>query len=151
MPETAAVDPGVVVADGLAVLVGLSGDPSLAKGGTGIYESLKDALQPEFRAGDHAEIALPCVRMDDRFPALLLVLQDRAILAWNSGRFRATSRVETVPLGESWGATIAPGIGARQPVQVLTVQWAERPPWVIAVPSDATTTRFLRACFIART
>jgi hypothetical protein len=150
MPGNPAVDLGAVVADGLAVLVGLSGDPSLAKGGTAIYGSLKDALSPEIRPGDHAQIALPCVRMADRYPALLVVLQERAILAWSAGRFRSTPRVETVPLIESWGATIAPGIGARQPVQVLTVLWAERPPWVVAVPSDATTTRFLRTCFIAR-
>jgi hypothetical protein len=120
MPESAAVHQGTVVADGLAVLVGLSGDPTLATGGTGIYEALKEALRPEIRSGDHAEIALPCVRMADKFPALVVVLRDRA--------------------------TIAPGIGSRQPVQVLTVQWADRPPWVVAVPSDTSTTRSLRTC-----
>jgi hypothetical protein len=54
-----------------------------------------------------------------------------------------------VLLSASLGATIAPGLGARQPVKVLTVQWAEQPPWVLAVPSDASTTRFLRTCFVA--
>ena len=147
MPDDTAVDPGTVVADGLAVLVGLSGDPSLAKGGTAIYEPLKEALRPEIRPGDEAEIVLPCVRMADRCPALLVVFQDRAILAWASGRFRKRARVETVPLSESWGATVAPGTGARKPVQVLTVQWAEQAPWVVAVPSDAATTRFLRMRF----
>lgn len=149
MPESAAVDPAAVVADGLAVLVGVSGDPSLATGGASFYEALKDALRPEFRSGDHAEIALPCVRIADRLPALLVVLQDRAILAWTSGRFRKTTHVETVQRSASWGSTVAPGIGARQPIQVLTVQWAEQAPWVVAVPSDAATTRFLRTLFAA--
>jgi hypothetical protein len=149
MPETAAVDPGAVVADGLAVLVELSGDPSLAVGGKRFYKEFERVVRPEIRSGDRATIALPCVRMDDRFPALLVVLQDRAILAWKSGRFRRTTYVETVPLRTSWGATVAPGVGARQPVQVLTVQWAEQQPWVVAVPSDSATTRFVRALFAA--
>jgi hypothetical protein len=146
MADSATFDPGAVVTDGLAVLVGLSGDPSLAVGGTSFYQALAEALPPEIRSGDRATIALPCVRMADTLPALL---EDRAILAWKAGRFRKTSRVETVPLSSSWGATIAPGIGAHKPVKVLTVQWGDRPPWTLAVPSDDGTTRVLRTCFKA--
>jgi hypothetical protein len=149
MPADATFDPAGVVAAGLAVVAELAGDPSLATGGAGLYGTLKEALAPEIRPGDRATIALPCVRMADRLPALLVVLQDRAILAWKSGTYRKTLHAEAVPLSASWGATIAPGTGARQPVKVLTVQWAEHPPWVLAVPSDASTTRFLRTCFIA--
>jgi hypothetical protein len=149
MPADATFDPAEVVAAGLAVVAGLAGDPSLAAGGAGIYRSVQGALVPEIRAGDRATIALPCVRMADKLPALLVVLQDRAILAWKSGVYRKTLHAETVPLSASWGATIGSGFGARQPVKVLTVQWAEHPSWVLAVPSDASTTRFLRTCFVA--
>ena len=149
MPADATFDAAEVVAAGLAVVAELAGDPSLVAGGARIHEALEEALRPEIRAGDRARIALPCVRMADKLPALLVVLQDRAIVAWRSGIYRKKDHVETVPLSASWGATIAPGLGARQPVKVLTVQWAEQPPWVLAVPSDASTTRFLRTCFIA--
>lgn len=149
MREDTTSDPAALVADGLAVVVGLSGDPTLALGGTRIYDAVKDAVAPEIRSGDSATIVLPCVRMEGGLPALLLILEDRAILGWEEGRFRKTSRTETVPLSSSWGATIAPGIGARQPVKVLTVQWGDQPPWVLAVPSDDAVTRFLRTCFIA--
>ena len=149
MHADATFDPAEVVAAGLSVVAELARDPSLATGGTGIYRAVEGALRPEIRAGDRATIAVPCVRMADKLPALLVVLQDRAILAWKSGVYRKTLHAETVPLSASWGATIAPGIGARQPVKVLTVQWAEQPPWVLAVPADEPTTRFLRTCFIA--
>ncbi len=149
MPAEVTFDAAAVVAAGLSVVVELAGDPSLAVGGTRIYRTVEDAVRPEVRVGDRATIALPCVRMADKLPALLLVLQDRAIVGWKSGVYRKTLHVETVPLSASWGATIAPGIGARQPVKVLTVQWAEQPPWVLAVPSHDSTTRFLRTCFIA--
>jgi hypothetical protein len=149
MPADATFDPAEVVAAGLSVVAELAGDPSLAAGGAGIYRAVEGALRPEIRAGDRATIALPCIRMADKLPALLVVLQDRAIVAWKSGMYRKTLHAETMPLGASWGATIAPGTGARQLVKVLTVQWADQPPWVLAVPSDASTTRFLRTCFIA--
>jgi hypothetical protein len=149
MSADATFDPAEVVAAGLSVVAELAGDPSLAAGGAGIYRAVGGALRPEIRSGDRATIAVPCVRMSDKLPALLVVLQDRAILAWRSGLYRKKLHVDTMPLSASWGATIAPGLGARQPVKVLTVQWAEQPPWVLAVPSDASTTRFLRTCFIA--
>lgn len=149
MPADAAFDPAEVVAAGLSVVAELAGDPSLATGGASIYRAVGAALRPEIRAGDRATIAVPCVRMADKLAALLVVLQDRAILAWKSGVYRKALHAEIVPLAASWGATIAPGIGARQPVKVLTVQWADAPPWVLAVPSDESTTRFLRTCFIA--
>ncbi len=149
MRDDTTFDPAALIADGLAVVVDLSGDPTLALGGTRIYDVVRDAVAPEVRPGDRATIVLPCVRMDGGLRSLLLVLEDRAILAWEEGRFRKTSRVETAPLSSSWGATIAPGIGARQPVKVLTVQWGDRDPWVVAVPSDDAVTRFLRTCFKA--
>ncbi len=149
MPRDATFDPSEVVAAGLAVVAELAGDPSLATGGAGIYRAVEGALRPEIRARDRATIVVPCVRMADKLPALLVVLQDRAVVAWKSGVCRKVLHAETVPLSASWGATIAPGLGARQPVKVLTVQWAEQPPWVLAVPSDPSTTRFLRTCFVA--
>lgn len=150
MPDAATHDPRAVVVAGLAIAVEVSGDPSLATGGARIYDAVRTLIAPELGPDDRATIAVPCVRMADRLGALLLVLQDRAILAWTSGVYRKKFRFETMPLSSSWGATIAPGSGARQPVKVLTVQWAEAPPWVVAVPSDAATTRLLRECFIAR-
>ena len=149
MPADPKFDPADVVAAGLAVVAELAGDPSLVAGGAAIYRVVGPAVGPGIRPGDRATIAVPCVRMADKLPALLVVFDDRAILGWKSGAFRGRLHVETVPLGSSWGATISPGLGAHQPVKVLTVQWAERDPWVLAVPSDAATTRFLRTCFIA--
>lgn len=149
MPADAEFDPAEVVAAGLSVVAELAGDPSLATGGAGIYRAVARAVAAEIRPGDRATIAVPCVRMEGKLPALLVVLQDRAVLAWKSGVYRKALHAETVPLSASWGATVAPGIGARQPVKVLTVQWAEQPPWVLAVPSNDSTTRFLRTCFIA--
>ena len=149
MSAGATFDAAGVVDAGLAVVVDLAGDASLAAGGARIYRGVEAALRPEIHEGDRATVALPCVRMEDKLPALLLLLQDRAILAWRSGLYRKVLHVETRPLSASSGATIAPGVGARQPVKVLTVQWAEDAPWVVAVPSAERTTRFLRTCFIA--
>jgi hypothetical protein len=150
MPEDTAFDPGTVVADGLAVLVGLSGDATLAKGGTLIYGDLKEALRPEIHADDHATIALPCVLMAGGIPALMTILDDRAILAWKEGRFRKVPRVEVARLDSRGGSTVAPGVGARHTVKVLTVMWDDVEPWVVAVPDNAETTRFLRTCLSAK-
>jgi hypothetical protein len=150
MPDALSFDPKDLVAGGLSVAVTVSGDASLAVGGTRIYESVRAAIAPELGPADHVTIVVPCVRIADRLGAILVVLQDRAILAWVSGIYRKKRHVEVMPLSSSWGATIAPGSGARRAIRILTIQWAEGPPWVIAVPSDAATTRFLRECFIAR-
>jgi hypothetical protein len=150
MQDAPSFDPKAVVVAGLSIAVAVSGDPSLAAGGARIYDAVRAVIAPELGPADHATIAVPCVRMADRLGALLLILQDRAILAWTSGISRKKRHFETMPLNSSWGATIAPGTGAHQPVKVLTVQWAEGPPWVVAVPSDSSTTRLLRECFIAK-
>ncbi len=146
MPESATFDPGAVVADGLAVLVDISGDPSLAVGGTYFYDAVRGVLDPEIRSGDRAAIALPCVRMAGGLPALLMILEDRAILGWREGRFRKVSRVEVARLDALGGSTVAPGVGAHKTVKVLTVMWEDLPPWVLAVPDNAETTRLLRTC-----
>ena len=143
----AASDAAGVVSDGLAVLVGLTKDSSLELGGTTFFEAAGAELRAELRPGDAATIALPCVRMADKVPALLVVLQDRAILAWSKGLVRKRVTVETVPLSSVWGSTVAPGIGARHPVMVLTVQWADRPPWTVAIPTDPELNQFMRTCF----
>ncbi len=136
-----------VVADGLAVVVGLASDPSLAVGGMTVFDSVAGALESEIRATDRASIAFPCVRVKGRKGALAIVLDDRAILAWATGIYRVEPHVDVVPRAKSWGATVAPGLGARQPVRILTVQWAERDPWVVAVPDHPEVAKFVRECF----
>jgi hypothetical protein len=81
-------DPAKVIAAGLAVVADLAGDPSLAAGGAGIFKAAEPVVRPEIGAGDEATITVPCVRMKDKLPALLVVLQDRAIVAWKSGVYR---------------------------------------------------------------
>ncbi len=150
MPGSPISDPTSVVAEGFAALADLTRDPSLVTGGEAIHRSVATALAAELRDGDRATIATPCIRMEGQRPSLLIVLDDRAVLAWTTGVLRPTPHAEALPLDESWGATVAPGKGARQPVKVLTVQWAESDPWVVAVPDRPELTRFLRECFRAR-
>jgi len=149
MPEVAA-EVAATIARGLASVVELTREPALATGGETILRSVSGAVAAELDPREDIVIALPCIQMADKKPSLLVVLEDRAILAWSTGVLRSTPHSDVVPLAESWGATIAPGIGSRQPVKVLTVQWAERDPWVVAVPDYPQLTGRLRELFRAR-
>ena len=128
---------------GLAVVAELAGDPSLAAGGTDIYRAVGVGDGARRSAREIARRS-PCRASGWPTGSPRCSWWSRTV-RYSRGVGRCTERrleAETMPLSASWGATVAPGIGARQPVKVLTVQWADDAPWVLAVPSAEATTRF---------
>lgn len=129
-------DPTDIVVDGLAVTAETCGDPSAGKDGAGLYCDVKEQFDREIRPGDKAVIAFPCVSMEAREPALVLVLEDRAILAWSKGLFRPKVSIVTEPRSAVTDACIEPGSGSNRAATFLVVSFGDDRRWTLAMPGN---------------
>jgi len=130
-------DPSDIVVEGLTAAAESAEDVSLGKDGAGLYAEVRQVLDVELRADDQGVVAFACINMSSRTPAFLLVLKDRAFLAWSKGMFRPKTTIESLSLGKVTQATVASGTGANRDATFLTVVSPGNEPWVLALPSKS--------------
>ncbi len=87
-----------VITDGLMNYVALSGDKSDVDLVGALYGDLQEAFMSELREGDVCDFAFPSMilRRDVRAPTLVVILQDRVVVAWQKGLFRKKLEQEVV-------------------------------------------------------
>ena len=93
-------DPSDTIADGLAVFALSTDDDSVTHAGAAAYRRVYRAVREQMRPGDSCRLALPStiVTPDRRIACLVIVLQDRVLVAYERGLFRRRTEALVIPI-----------------------------------------------------
>lgn len=150
MGGASGLDPVDIITDGLTVAAGLLGTRSVAREFMMVFPDVRNEFEALLRPGDVAKIAIPCLNNDPaiREMSILVVLPDRAILAWSKGLFRRRVGADVIDLGSVRNAVIGSGAGGAAVRRVLTVTGTAT--WEIILLSDKPEfAEYVRSCFHA--
>jgi len=136
MPEPPDFDPSDVIIDGLMTAEQLLGDPALVRQFMSVYPDVRGQLDALLAPGDRAAITIPCINNDPAVGEVstLVLLKDRAILAWSKGLFRRTVGTSVMALASVREARIGSGPSGRGTNRVLFV--AGEHDWELVLFSD---------------